>query len=122
VNLEENMIQILSSLVGGKVFWDQTPDVVPKGDFIILSRVGGRAGWYMENEIPDHKHARLQVTAFSDRSAQREYLADQIEYRMAHAGFPACEPQGSWRGFSEPSFKKYACLWQFGVWYKPDVP
>jgi len=121
MNLEQKMLEVLSPLVGGNVFWDQTPDVAPKGDFILLSRPGGRAQWYVEQELPDAKHARVQVTAFSDRSARREQLADLIEYAMCHGGFPACEPQGSWQGFSHPTLKKYAALWQFGVWYKPDV-
>lgn len=122
MNLEEKMIDVLGGLVENRIWWDHAPDKQPKGDFIILSRPSGRAQWYMENELSDAKHARVQVTVWSDRSAQREALADQIEYLMCHAGFPACEPMGSWRGFSDPTLKLYAALWQFGVWYKPDVP
>ena len=129
MDLEQKMIQVLGALVPGavagsvNVFWDITPDVAPKDkDFIILSRAGGKAGWYMEQELPDAKNARVQVTGFSKRSSDREKLANRIEYAMCHAGFEACEPYGSWRGFVEKDLKLYACLWQFGVWHKPDVP
>lgn len=121
MTFEETLRNILLPLVPN-VWWDQTPDVVPPGDYILLSRPGGRAGWYLDNQLPDHKHARVQITGFCKRSEDREKLAGKIEAAMAAANFPACEPQGNWRGFSHPTLKLYGCLWQFGVWYKPDVP
>lgn len=121
MNFEERMIELMGPLVGGNAFWDQTPDKVPAGDYIIMSHAGGRAGWYVEQTVPDAAHERVQITAFSDRSNQRSLLARRIEFVMCAADFEACEPYGRWRGFSEPTRKKYAALWQFGVWYKPDV-
>lgn len=121
MTFEEKLRTLLLPLVTN-VWWDNTPDKVPPGNYILLSRPSGRAGWYVDNTLPDHKHTRVQITGICDRSEDREKLADEIEAVMAAAGFPACEPQGNWHGFSIPGQKKYACLWQFGVWYKPDVP
>lgn len=118
---EERLRNVLQ-VVAAHVWWDQTPDKIPEGDFIILSRPSGRAAWYVDNSLPDHDHARVQITGFCARSEDRELMAKKIEVAMATSNFAAVEPYGNWRGFSEPTMKKYCCLWQFGVWYKPDVP
>lgn len=120
-SFEQTVRDLLKPLVVN-VWWDNTPDVVPKGDFILLSRPTGREQWYVDNSLPDHEHARLQITGFCARSEDREKLAGQIRRVMAASNFAAVEPYGNWRGFSEPTMKMYCCLWQFGVWYKPDVP
>lgn len=118
---EERLRDVLKPLVAN-VWWDHTPDVVPPGDYILLSRPTGRRNWYVDNTLPDHTHARVQVSGFCVRSADREKLADAVERAMADSNFPAVEPFGNWRGFSVPTQKRYGFLWQFGVWYKPDVP
>lgn len=123
MTLQEQLYALVAPLVEGRMYFDQTPDAGPEGyPYIMASVPSGENGWYVEQKLPDHKHARVQLTAFSTDDVEREKLANRIEKLMCETKqFPAVEPYGSWRGFSIPGQKAKAALQQFGVWYKPDV-
>lgn len=121
MNLQARLIWLLSPLVNNAVWWDQQPDAFPPmTSFILLSTSGGQAGVYVEQKLPDHRHARVQVAVFAPTPDERERLALLVEKTLCEAPyFPACEPNGAYISGSIPSHKMYSAIQSFGIWYKP---
>lgn len=116
---EADLITLLGPLVANKVFWDTTPDdFVVTTPVIILQQVGGKAGWYIDQTMPSHKHARIQVRVWARRRMDAAPLARLIEKTIAESAFIA-EPFGAAIADNQPDMKLYGTHQAFGIWY-PD--
>ena len=116
---ESKLFNLLSDLVAGRVYADVTPDV-PVFPLIVWEQPSGRAYAYMENKLPDHKHARIQISCVANTRLLANDMARQVERRMVEGGvFSTVEAYGAFQtGYIEP-LKMYEARQDFGVWY-PD--
>ena len=131
---EVNLLNLLSSLVGGRIYWDTTPDgyvIAPGNAFIILQRIGGKANWYFNNSpMPSHSHARVMVTVQAQDSATESgrlivsplarlaevALAQCIEHATPAYRFVVQAYSAPMADFDE--FLKLAISQQqFGIWF-----
>lgn len=121
MNLHARLIWLLSPLVENAVWWDQQPDAFPPmQSFILLSTAGGQSGVYVEQKLPQHRHARVQVAVFASTPDERERLILAVEKLLCETvHFPAVEPYGAYISGSVPSHKMYTAVQPFGIWYKP---
>lgn len=117
MSLEESIFNLLSPLNDGRVYPDTLPDkpVFPATSY---QQVGGNALWFSEQVVPDHKHARLQITTHSRTRLEANALARQYE-RAICTGFPTARPYGALVSTYNDTLKIYTARQDFGIWY-PD--
>jgi hypothetical protein len=117
MTLEEKLSEVLGGLVNGNV----SPDVVPDTDqvfpWITFQQVGGRAGWYMEREVPSRLHARVQVNVWAKTRMEAAEIARQVEVAIC-AGFDVAEPYGAPVASYEDKVRLYGTRQDFGIWYE----
>lgn len=94
-----------------------TPDV-PMFPLIVYEQPGGRAYAYLENRLPDHRHARIQINCVASTRLQANDLAREIERRMVEGGvFNTVEIYGAFQTGYIEVLKMYETRQDFGVWY-----
>lgn len=100
---------------------DVTPDT-PVFPLAIYQQVGGQAYAYVEKKLPDHKHARIQITVWGDSRLAVNVMARSIEKAIIESDF-AAEAYGAFVALYEPEIKKYGARQDYGIWYPdPDPP
>ncbi len=117
MSLEPTLQAVLSPLVGGRAYPDTTPNGV-EFPCITYQQVGGQAGWYLENNVPSHKHARVQVNVWAKSRAQANTIARQVENAICGSTLIA-EPYGALSASVEEILGLYGTRQDFGVWF-PD--
>jgi hypothetical protein len=119
MSFEADFIALLNPLVGGKVFFDSTPDgFLPNVDRIIVQQVGGKEAWYVDQSLPSHKHARMQVFVWTTDRLTASPLARLVAKTIAESAFVA-EPYGAPASEHQPVLKLFGSRQDFGIWY-PD--
>lgn len=118
MNLGETIQSALASLVSGQVFPDETP-AGPVFPLIVYQQVGGKAGWYLEKKMPDHRHARMQIETWAKSRKQADSIAAQVEAAICALALPT-EPYGAPTSLKEDSLKIYGSRQDFGIWYPTD--
>lgn len=84
MSLEAQLMSVIGSLAGGRVF----PDFAPEGTarpYIVYQAVGGEAINFMEGTAPDKRNARVQITVWSDSRLEASSIAGQVEDAMRAA-------------------------------------
>jgi uncharacterized protein DUF3168 len=97
------------------------PDVTPDAPVFPLStyqQVGGEAYAYLEKKLPNHKHARMQITVWSADRIDANRMARLIEKALIESAFTV-EAYGAFVALYEPEIKKYGTRQDYGIWY-PD--
>lgn len=118
---EKTMIDLLGPLVGNRIWWDSLPEGMPLPTqiFIILQQVGGKSSWYLEKEnMPSHKHARLQVSVWGTNRLAIAPLQRTIENTIALSPLVA-EVYGAPIGAFSGDIALKGSHQQFGIWF-PD--
>lgn len=110
--LEEELVLLLGPLAGGRVYPDAAPEdaTLP---FIVYQQVGGTAFWYVENAIPSHRHARVQIGVWATSRQEANGIAHAIERAICESGLVA-EPYGAFTAVSEPDMRMYGTRQDFG--------
>lgn len=117
MSYEAQLMQLVAPILNGQFFPDvpRDPVVFPCG---VYQQVGGQALWFSEGAMPSHKHARVQITVWSDTRAETMRLIRVIEGAIC-AGIPHSEPYGAAVATYENAIKKYGARLDIGLWY-PD--
>lgn len=116
---EQDLLELLKPLVAGQVFWDTTPDAYKiEAPCIILTQVGGKAAWFVDQTQPDKKNARVQVGVWARSRLVAAPLARLVEKTIADSTFIA-EPFTAAISGSQPDLKIFGTTQDFGFWY-PD--
>ncbi len=95
-----------------------TPPDPPTYPCIVFQIVGGRAMWFAEKKLPDHRHYRVQVMAWSPREAEAMATIQAAEKALCESDLPA-EPYGSavvMDGNLDPLGLR-GVMQDFGVWF-----
>lgn len=111
----ESDFRTLLLTVVDKVYTDITPDV-PVFPCCIYQQIGGETYAYVEKKLPDHKHARMQLTFWATDRAVASQLARDAEKAIIESDYPA-EAYGALTALYEPAIKKYGARQDFGIWY-----
>ena len=117
MSYEPQLTALLAPLLAGQFYPDVPPDN-PKYPCAVYQQVGGRSLWFGEGAMPDHKHARVQITLWADTRAQVNTLMRRIEDSIC-TGMPKSEPLGAAVSGYADAIKKYTARQDFGLWY-PD--
>jgi hypothetical protein len=118
---EQALSVLLSSLVGGRIYWTTTPDgYLFNNTMIVLQQVGGKGNQYVNNEsLPTHKHARIQVTVLGPSKLVVAPLARSVEDAILQSSFVA-EIYSAQIDLYDPDLKAFGTTQQFGFWYQPN--
>ncbi len=114
MTLEERLVQLLGDMVGGRVYPDTAPDnaVFP---LVIYQQVGGRDYAYVDGSLPDHEHARMQMTVHGRVRHEVKAIAMELKRRMA-ADLKS-EIYGSRVSSFDDVAKIYTSRQDFGCWF-----
>lgn len=116
MSFEADLRALLLTVVA-RVYPDVSPDA-PTFPFAIYQQVGGRAYAYLEKRLPNHKHARMQITFWGDTRLAVNDMARAAEKVLIESDFTV-EAYGALVALYEPELKKYGARQDYGIWY-PD--
>lgn len=116
MSIEVDLINLLGPLVGGRIYPDVTPEN-PDYPLIVYQQVGGKAYAYMENKLPDHLHARMQICVWSKRRIEASAIGHQVEKLLIESPIVA-EAYGAFASAYEDTLKLYGTRQDFGIWFK----
>ena len=111
--LEKALVGALGALVDGRAF----PDVVPPATAfpcITYQQVGGAAGWYADQSVPDKSSSRIQVNVHSRTRLEANQLARQAERAIA-ATFNESQPYGAFIATYDDAALLYTTRQDFGI-------
>lgn len=115
--IENDLKTALANIAGGRCYPDIAPDS-PVFPLLIYQQVGGRAYEYVNQSLPDHDHARVQVVAW----AKTRLEAVETMYMARAAILAAIEPAQTYGGtisIYNEDLKLYGSRQDFGIWFKP---
>lgn len=118
MTISEKLYEVLSPLVGGRVYFDDTPEDGPEGyPYIVVTYGGGTRAWYVEQVRPDKQHYRVSIVGATKKPKERDVLADLIEQAICDGGFPASQPYGGPISGSSPTHDEIYSQQQFGIYF-----
>ena len=116
--VEQILVNLLGPLVGGNVYWDEVELEDSKGDpLIVLQIVGGATNWYVDNELPEYKAARLQVVVLATDAIVASNTMGAVDRAMA-SGVVICRPIGDISGRVDHTTQRREKIMQFSIWHK----
>lgn len=117
MGIEVTLKVLLGPLVDGRVYPDVIPDN-PQFPLIVYQQVGGLAGEYADQSLPDHEHARVQVVTWSQTRLEASSLARQSRAAILAGARPA-QTYGAPVSQHEGALKLYGSRTDYGLWYVP---
>lgn len=114
--MEAQLKEALSGLVDGRVYPLVSPDN-PTFPFIVYQQIGGDAYIYLEQKLPQHRHARMQVIVWSETFPEAVALARKIEQNIVEK-MSSSTPIGAFSALYNESLEIYGARQDFGIWYK----
>lgn len=122
--LSEIVPSILNSLVGARVWQLATPDNLPRSSggnilpFILWHRVGGMDSEYIDQTMPSHRHARIQVQSCAPGAIVADILHEQVCQVLLASAYTV-GVLGSPVGAYDADRKLHAPWQQFSIWFQP---
>jgi len=92
------------------------PDVAPGNTtrpYITWQQIGGRVLELVANEVPNVRHADIQINVWSSTRAEAVSLAQQIEAAMIQSG---ARPNSAHLATYEEDLNLYGTIQDFSVW------
>jgi hypothetical protein len=115
--IENDLKTALASIAGGRCY----PDTAPDGatfPLLIYQQVGGRAYEYVNQSLPDHDHARVQVVTWAKTRPEASEIMRSARVAILAAITPA-QTYGAPIALYNDDLKLYGCRQDFGIWFKP---
>ena len=112
---------VLNSLVENRVWFDATPDVLPKDTygrikpFLLLTVVGGKDAEYVDQTMGNRTNVRLQVMAATPSAITSDQLIQQARDALLESDYTV-GVYGSPVGTYDAPRKLYGRYQQFSVW------
>lgn len=116
MTIEETLYALIGPALGGRFYPDVTPDT-PQFPLGTYQQVGGTAGWYTDNTMPDHKQGRFQINVWAKSRLEAARIARQIEGLICASGLVA-QPYGAPTALYQDALKIYGTRQDFGIWFK----
>ncbi len=127
MSIEVILPALLGPLVAGHVWFDATPDDLPRlpdksiAPFLILSVMGGEDAEYVEQVMGSHTHARLQVSAYCPGSGAVGILIKQVRDTLLASAYTV-GVYGSPVGTYDAARKLRIRFQQFSIWHRTLDP
>lgn len=117
MTIEATLTALIKPLNGNRIWWDTLPDgYIVVDPVVIAQQVGGDAFWYVDQTLPDHKHARIQLTVWAKTRAAANALSRLLEEQIA-ANVPNAQVYSAFTAVTEPDLNLYGNQQHFGFWY-----
>jgi hypothetical protein len=117
MSLETSVFAILGPLVANHCYPDVAPDD-PTFPLIIYQNVGGVPYEYVDQTLPDHDNARLQVVTWSKSRLEASTVARNARVALLSSQLVVKTLTGAISLFNE-DLKLYGSRTDFGIWYLP---
>jgi hypothetical protein len=123
MTLSEIITLVLSSLVGGRVWKDATPDDLPRDGngnflpFILWSEMGGQDAEYVDQTMGDHSHVRLQLHSLAPGAIVVDRLAPQARDALLASAYTV-GVLGSPVGTYDENRKLRGKRQLFSIWFR----
>ena len=115
-------ITIVLKAIVPRVFPDVAPEPLPARPFVVYQQVGGETinPLTVETaaEIPDLRHARMQIVVWDNSRLSASATARLIENAMRIATQFKAEPVGAMVSDYDADVKLYGARADFSVWYR----
>lgn len=118
MTLPEALTALLAPLVGGELFWDETPNgyVVPAAGCIILQDFGGKRLTYVDQTLAANQPSRVQIECWTKRRADTNALANLVEQTILASDLIAT-PYNAPVGDANSALGISGARQDFGFWY-----
>lgn len=118
---EETLLNVLTGLVNGQIFWDTWPDaynIKATPSLIVMQKIGGQAGYYVEkdNPMPSHRHARVQIETWGHDRLVVAPLARAVELAVGQCQLIS-QVNGAAVDLHVPELKLFGARQIFSFWY-----
>lgn len=117
MSLSNTLYTLLNPLAGGGASVDAMPDV-PTFPLIVFQQVGGTASEYLDNTLPDHDHARVQVWVWSKDPDAADTIMRAARVALLASGLVVETYGASVSDYNDP-LKLYGRRQDFGIWHNP---
>ncbi len=111
------LTQLLNPLVTNRVYNTKVPDknaqVYP---MIVIQKVGGEDGFFIEGAIPSHENARIQIEVWAKRSLEAEQIRRAVRKLIAESQYPTAVFGAAIQDYDD-AFEVYIERQDFGIWY-----
>lgn len=124
MTLAEIIPSILNGLVEKRVWQMATPDNLPRGTdgnilpFILWHRVGGQDSEFIDQTMPDKRHARIQVQSCAPGGIAADTLHEAVCQALLGSAYTV-GVLGSPVGAYDDARKLHAPWQQFSIWFQP---
>lgn len=117
MRLDAALTALLKPLFGNRVWWDTLPEAyVVDQPVLILEQISGDAFWNVDNTLPSHANARIQVTVWAKTRSAANTAIMQVEEAIAASGMVA-QPVGAFSGMYETDLNLYGNRQHFSFWH-----
>lgn len=113
--MEKALYELLSPLVGDRVFPDVAP-VTTERPYITWQQIGGDVINPLANEVASKRNAMVQVNIWSDTRLQAVQVAQQIEVALVTATRFIARPLSALVSRHEPDIGLYGAEQDFTIW------
>lgn len=111
------LTQLLNPLVSNRVFFMKVPDKnLQTYPLIVLQKVGGEDGFYLEGGVPDHENARVQVEVWHPRALEAERIRRQVRLLLSDLPHPTAVFGAAIQDYDD-AFEVFIERQDFGIWY-----
>lgn len=117
MSLELSVMGILGPLIGNRVYPDVAPDD-PVFPLIIYQNVGGVPYEYVDQTLPEHDNARLQLVVWSKSRLEASTVSRNARLAMLGSQLTVKTLTVAVSLFNE-DLKLYGSRTDFGIWYSP---
>lgn len=113
--MELILIDLLTPLVGGRVF----PDVAPLSSarpYITWQQIGGDVIRPLANEVADKRNAMVQINVWADTRQQAVQIILQAEEALVTCSDFVARPLAAFASRHEPDVNLYGAEQDFTIW------
>ena len=118
---EADLRNILAAIVP-RVYPDVAPQPLPAGPYVVYQQAGGRAinplSVTHAADLPDLRHARMQITVWATTRAAANTASRQIEDALRLATAFTAQPLGAMTADHDPDTGLYGARQDFSIWYR----
>ena len=117
MSLSNTLYTLLNPLAVGGASVDAIPDT-PTFPLTVFQQVGGRAFEYLDQSLPSHDHARVQVWAWARDPDQADALIRSVRVALLGSEL-VVETLGAEVSDYNEALKLYGRRQDFGIWHQP---
>ena len=116
MSFESDIVATLGPLVDGRIFPDVAPFNTPR-PYIIYQQIGGAPLNYIDNTVPDHANAEIQVSVWDDTRLTANTICRLAEDALRIATVFQSRPASGLAALYDDSTERFGAQQDFSIWY-----